>query len=87
MAAFKAINVAQDALHNAHPNVCRTKDHERYARGVLVGLVSGIMAVKGCSYDTAVKHVRQALDASTDGRIVRAALPDSWVTGFVGALA
>lgn len=51
-------NVAIDALYNVHPSSGASAD---YSRGIVVGVVAGMMAATGRSFDEFVPFLKSAL--------------------------
>lgn len=62
--------IMKDALQNLAPGM---GSDANYARGILVGIVSGLMAT-GCTFNTAVRYVRENLPR----RIMLNTFPASW---------
>ena len=46
-----------DTLHNAHPDVASSAEWRTYGRGVIVGLIGGIMGARNCTFQTAANAV------------------------------
>lgn len=70
-------NLIKDTLYNCHPQSA-TKE---YAKGAVVGLVSGLMAC-GFTFETAIKELKQATregfsDLTEEHVIAR--LPKCWL--------
>ncbi len=62
----------KDALHNAHPDNTKTMSCREYARGVLVGIVAGLMA-SGMYFDDAWK---MCLEETINPKCI----PNGWPT-------
>ncbi len=69
-----------DALYNLHPDNASSAVKMVYAEGILVGLVSGLMAA-GLSFEDSLIAIR---DASYGGiPVMQQCLPGSWVKDWV----
>jgi hypothetical protein len=70
------INFVKDALYNCHPQSASRE----YAKGVLVGLVSGLMA-SGLTFENSISEMRNAVRGGIfdleEAHVVEC-LPPSW---------
>ena len=76
MSRISTINLTtlRDTLHNMHPDAGRDAD---YARGILVGVVGGLMAT-GLSWAEAMKVVSE----NAPKTVVAGCVPQSWFGAF-----
>jgi len=65
--------IIKDALHNASKSVLRNETDVAYARGVIVGIVAGIMS-QGFSWQQSWELVKSLLPKDFDKRCV----PHGW---------
>ena len=69
--------ILKDAIHNLHPSVANTPEKIVYGKGVLIGLVSGIMAT-GRSFATAAAVLSVQADVRKR-KIVKECVPEPWI--------
>lgn len=82
-------NFLLDSLHNAHPDTARSESDKTYARGVIVGLVSGLMAKHVSNpnpYRRAIEELAYILNINGTCRPVLAVcVPECWLEDFQAA--
>lgn len=75
--SIKLPHLIRDALYNAHRDNIRDEKDVRYGTGVIVGVVSMVMAVNECDIADAIGAVRGIL-AGKQQKIDRRCIPDCW---------
>ena len=68
---LKQPTLLKDALYNTNPN---SGSSVEYGRGIIIGVVSGLMSVRGIAFSKAVRIVKENMPA----RFNRECIPDTW---------
>jgi hypothetical protein len=66
--------ILKDALHNASASIIRNEQDATYARGIIIGAVSAVMALTGHSWADAWAKVQTLCPAD----MANSCIPDSW---------
>ena len=74
---FKYENLIRDALYNANINETKTEIKMQYAQGVLVGLVSALMA-HGHSFEVSLQLLKTQSKKAKYLRFNINCLPETW---------
>jgi hypothetical protein len=68
----------KDALYNVSKDVAHSKDQVQYGKGLLVGVVSAVMASKGFEFEEAVEAILPYMPKE----VVSGCIPPSWQSAF-----
>ena len=76
-------NVLIDCLHNCEPVNLQTEENIRYAKGILIGVIAGLMSSNGANFKGAIRTIRE-LKKSTGRNIDfdRRIIPESYLPDF-----
>lgn len=75
--SIKLPHLVRDALYNAHMDNIRDEMDVRHGTGVIVGVISMVMAVNECNLADAIGAVRGIL-AGKQQQVDCRCIPDSW---------
>lgn len=75
-------NIVNDALYNCSTDCAKNDDQAMYGRGVLVGLVSGLMA-RNNIFDDAIKNLSICFSSTSPFFINKRCIPDCWLETFI----
>jgi hypothetical protein len=76
--ASSKTNRMKETLYNTSKEVTHVTCNQSFAKGILVGAVSTIMAIKSATFEEAVEFIQEFLPRDFDETVI----PDSWKTEF-----
>jgi hypothetical protein len=75
--SIKLPHLVRETLFNSHTDNIRDEKDVRYGTGVIVGVISMVMAVNDCDLADAIAAVRGVL-AGQQQQVDRRCIPDCW---------